>query len=196
MRDPARKPATYQDVLNAPEHLIAEILDGVLYTHPRPGPRHASTSSLIGMELSPFVRRRARDGGPDGRWRILDEPELHLEAEIVVPDLAGWRWERMPHLPKEAFFTLPPDWVCEVLSPRTEQTDRSKKMRTYARHRVEHLWLVDPVVQTLEVFRLAGEFWQQLGVHAGLEKVRVPPFEEVEIDLGGWWEEDESETRE
>ena len=115
---------TYQDVLDAPAHLVAEIIDGALYTHPRPAPVHTVASSVLGGELGPpFHRGR---GGPGGWW-ILDEPELHLGEDVLVPDLAGWRRERMPELPGTAYFTLAPDWVCEVLSSSTRKVDLHEK---------------------------------------------------------------------
>ena len=101
--------ATYLDVFDAPEHTVAEIIDGTLHTHPRPAPRHATVTSVLGNKLGPAFH--GGDGGPGG-WRILDEPELHLGEEILVPDLAGWRRERMPDLPDIAYFTLAPDWAC------------------------------------------------------------------------------------
>ena len=83
-------------------------------------------------------------GGPGG-WILLDEPELHLHGDVLVPDLAGWRRERMPELPDAAAFELAPDWICEVLSPSTAASDRAEKMPIYARERVAHVWLVDPI---------------------------------------------------
>ena len=120
--------ATYDDVLDAPEHLVAEILDGTLYTHPRPAPRHARAAGrLLGKIDDPFDSGR---GGPGG-WIILIEPELHLGRDVIVPDVAGWRRERIPKLPETAWFELAPDWVCEVLSPSTEVIDRREKLLAY-----------------------------------------------------------------
>lgn len=184
---PATRQASYQDVLNAPPHLIAEIIDGELQLQPRPSASHADAATGIVSVLAPL---RRRGGDAPGGWQILFEPELHLAEDIVVPDVAGWRRERLPHVPKAAFLTLAPDWVCEVLSPATARIDRSKKMRLYARTGVEYLWMVDPLVQVLEVFRLGGEFWQQVAVGTGSERVRMPPFEEVEVDLVDWWGEE------
>ncbi len=168
-----------------PDHLVAEIVDGELYATPRPAPRHADASSALGGLLhGPFDRGR---GGPGG-WRILDEPELHLGRDVLVPDLAGWRRERLPALPEEAFFPVAPDWVCEVLSPRTAALDRVKKLTVYARERVSHAWLVDPIAQTLEVLRLENARWVIMVTCAGPELVRLPPFEEMEFDLGVLWE--------
>ncbi len=138
---PAIKRATYEDVLSAPAHLVAQILDGVLVTLPRQAAPHVRAASTLGIDIGgPFDRQR---GGPGG-WHILDEPELHLAADILVPDLAGWRRERLPSIPRAAFFTLAPDWACEVLSPSTAGIDRGPKMSIYARENVPHVWLVDP----------------------------------------------------
>jgi Uma2 family endonuclease len=137
MADPAKRRATYQDVLDAPPHKVAEIVDGVLHLSPRPAMPQAQASSAIGGELTgPFQRGR---GGPGG-WLIIDEPELHLHADILVPDLAGWRRERMPKLPNAPYVTLAPDWICEVLSPSTSRLDRAEKLPVYAREGVRHAW--------------------------------------------------------
>jgi Uma2 family endonuclease len=181
------KGATYEDVLNAPENMVAEILDGELVLSPRPAPRHAAASSGLGMALgNPFHRGV---GGPGGWW-ILDEPELHFGEQVLVPDLAGWRRERMGGIPDEAFFTLAPDWVCEVLSPSTERLDRGRKLRIYAAARVGHAWLVQPAFRTLEVLRLREGSWTILAVHADSEIVRAEPFEAIEaieLELAPLW---------
>jgi Uma2 family endonuclease len=184
--DRHRRPATYDDLIKLPAHVVGEILDGELHASPRPAPRHASASSGLGGALhGPFDRGR---GGPGG-WRILDEPELHLDPDIVVPDLAGWRRERLPRLPKEAFFSLAPDWVCEVLSPSTAALDRVKKLRIYAREAVSHAWLVDPIAQTVEVLRLDDGRWTIVSTWAGQDVVRAEPFEALEVDLTLLWDE-------
>lgn len=167
-----------------PSHMIAEIINGVLETQARPASRHALASSLLGAELSgPFQRGR---GGPGG-WVILDEPELHLGPHILVPDLAGWRRERMPELPDVAAFELAPDWVCEVVSPSTEARDRAAKLPIYATHEVKHAWIVDPLTQTLEVFRLESGRWSLLGVHVDDALVRAEPFDAIELELAALW---------
>jgi Uma2 family endonuclease len=184
MGDPARRRATYEDLVAAPGHLVAEIIDGVLITQPRPASLHALASSVLGSELTgPFHRGK---GGPGG-WIVLDEPELHLQGDILVPDLAGWRRERMPHLPEAAAFELAPDWVCEVLSPGTAALDRAGKMPIYARERVGYAWLVDPLARTLEVFRLEGSRWLLLGTWCDGAKVRAEPFEVFELELDVLW---------
>src|SRR5262245_31554109 len=121
--------ATYQDVLDAPEHVIAEIIGGELRLSPRPGGAATAVASSLGEELGPPFKRGR--GGPGG-WLIIDEPEIHLADEIFVPDLAGWRRERLPRAPSGAFYSVVPDWVCEVLSKSTEKMDRLEKMPLYA----------------------------------------------------------------
>jgi Uma2 family endonuclease len=183
MSNAARKKATYADLLAVPPPYVAEIIRGTLVTMPRPHPRHALASSQLGGELHGFGSSR---GGPGG-WLLLDEPELHLTEEIVVPDLAGWRRERMPTLPDEAWFSLPPDWVCEVLSPSTAALDRAESLPIYAEHTVGHVWLLDPEIQTLEVFQLDGRSFRLLHTAHGEAKVRAEPFEALELDLSVLW---------
>jgi Uma2 family endonuclease len=184
MAHPARKRATYEDVLAAPPHVVAEVLFGVLYTHPRPGAPHAKAASVLGMDLGgPFDRGR---GGPGG-WLLLDEPELHLDEDIVVPDLAAWRRSRMPDVPIGAYFSLAPDWICEVLSVSTQAIDRTEKMSIYAREGVRHAWLVDPLARTLEVYRLESAGWLRVGIWREDALVRAEPFDAVELELGVLW---------
>lgn len=153
MAQPKPRVATYSDIEALPENMVGEILFGVLHAHPRPEPRHANATSVLGHEvMGPFQFGR---GGPGG-WIFLDEPELHLGEHVVVPDIAGWRRERMPKLPATAYFETPPDWVCEVLSPSTQRIDRTDKLSVYAAFGVGHAWYVDPDACTLEVLVLTG----------------------------------------
>lgn len=176
--------ATYEDLLRVPAHLVAEIINGELVTSPRPASLHALAASSIGGELyGPFHRGR---GGPGG-WVILDEPELHLHAHVLVPDLAGWRRERMPQVPDASAFELAPDWVCEVLSPSTAVVDRVQKVPIYAQAGVGHVWLVDPVLQTVEALRLEAGGYRLLGTWTGDAKVRLEPFEAFELELSALW---------
>lgn len=185
MTSPPTPRATHADLLQA-DHRVAEILDGELHVSPRPAPRHALASSGLGSELwEPFHHGR---GGPGGWW-ILFEPELHLGEDVLVPDLAGWRRERMPHLPDTSFLTITPDWVCEVVAPGTESLDRNRKMPAYAREAVPHLWLLSPTARSLEAYRLAGAGWLLLATHTGPARVVAEPFEAVELDLAPLWVE-------
>ena len=184
MAEPARRRATYDDIVALPEHVVGEIVDGDLVVSPRPAARHANAAGAVHFDLTgPFQRGR---GGPGGWW-FLFEPELHLGADVLVPDLAGWRRERFPAIPDVPYFTLAPDWVCEVLSPSTAALDRARKLPIYARAQIAHAWLVDPAARTLEVFRRDGERWLLAAVHSGNVSVRAEPFDAVAIDLGALW---------
>lgn len=177
-----KKPAaTYQDLVALPENMVGEIIDGELYAQPRPAILHASASSnLTGVLFGPF---RLGQGGPGG-WIILFEPELHFGEDVLVPDLAGWRRSRMAEVPGTPAISLAPDWVCEVLSPSTSKLDRTKKLAVYAREGVGHVWLLDPLLQTLEVLRLDAGRWVLLGTYVDDARVRAEPFEAIELELG------------
>jgi Uma2 family endonuclease len=181
-----KRPATYADLEALPPNRVGEIIAGELYSSPRPAVPHAVAASRLGGELiGPFDRGR---GGPGG-WIILYEPELHLGGDVLVPDLAGWRRERLPKPPRAAAMTLAPDWLCEILSPSTEARDRSAKLSAYLREGVRNVWLVDPDVRTLEVFRLEGAHYTLLATHVGDARIRVEPFEALELELNALWGE-------
>jgi len=184
--EPKRK-ATYDDVLAAPEHKVAEILDGELFLSPRPALPHVQASSRLGVQIGGPFDREPRDPAGPGGWRILYEPELHLGADVVVPDLAGWRRERMPRIPNSPWTELAPDWLCETLSPSTAAIDRGRKLRIYAREGVRHVWLLDPIACTLEVLALDGQRWVVAENHGGNDVVRAEPFAALELDLKRLW---------
>lgn len=184
MAEPAKKVATYDDVLAAPLHMVAEIVDGELFLSPRPASRHAAAASTLDEELGPPFKRGR--GGPGG-WIIVYEPELHFASNVLVPDLAGWRRERTPLLPDAPFLTVVPDWICEVLSPGSARLDRKKKMPLYGEAGVRNAWLVDPVERTLEVYRLVDGHWSLLATYADDERVRAEPFDAIELELGLLW---------
>lgn len=185
--------ATYADLEAVPANKVAELIGGVLRVMPRPAPRHANAEGGLLEELrGPFQRGRRGPGG----WWIFPEAELHFpdptkpgEIDAVVPDVAGWRRERMPVFPDTAAITLAPDWVCEILSEGNEKWDRGEKMTTYARERVPWAWLLDPIDRTLEVYRLDAGRWLAAGAHRRNARVRVPPFEAIELELEALWGE-------
>jgi Uma2 family endonuclease len=185
MTKPLKKGATYDDLREVPDHFVAEMFGGELYASPRPAVPHARAASVLGAALmGPFDHGR---NGPGG-WVILHEPELHFDNDVLVPDLAGWRRERLPRLHADAYLTLAPDWVCEVLSPSTEALDRGKKLRVYARERVAYAWLIDPLRQTLEVLSLdERRKWTSRDVLEGRANVRAVPFDAIELELGALW---------
>jgi Uma2 family endonuclease len=181
-----RRQALYDAYCAVPSHQRAEIIDGTLYVMSRPAPRHANATSVLGGELNGAFQRGR--GGPGGWW-ILDEPELQLvPLEPMAPDLAGWRVARMPTLPDTAYFSLAPDWICEVLSKSTESVDRDKKLPIYAAHGVPHVWLIDPIAKTLEVHSLDDDHrWRDVRVYEGDMRVHAQPFDAIELDLGALW---------
>jgi Uma2 family endonuclease len=182
----SKQRATYADLLKLPDNVVGEIIDGELVATPRPTPGHSYGATVIAGELGPFNRPPGGSGGPGG-WILMFEPELHLHGDVVVPDIAGWRRERMPQLPTTAQLELPPDWACEVLSRSTSRYDRFGKKRIYERERVNHYWIVDIANETLEVLRLTDGRLTEAAVFAGAEKARIEPFDAIEIDLARVW---------
>ena len=188
MSEPAKKRATYEALYTIPENMTGEIIDGELIVTPRPSRKHTITSTLLGGEIVPPYCH-GRGGGPGG-WIIIIEPEIGFGEDILVPDLAGWKRERFPETEETNWISVAPDWVCEVLSPGTARNDRIKKMRVFARHGVRHAWLIDPILLTLEIYRLESGRWLLLEAFAEDDKVRAEPFQEIEIDLGVLWLEE------
>lgn len=180
MNRPARSPATYADLEAVPPHLVAEIIGGVLETHPRPTPRHGIAANALGSSLTePFQRGR---GGPGG-WIFMVEPELHFDPDVVVPDLAGWRRERLTALPETPYLKIAPDWICEILSPSTTRLDRGPKRDIYAAAEVQFLWLLNPLSRVLEAFQLTAGGWLLLGTATGSDDIRQPPFDAIVFSL-------------
>jgi Uma2 family endonuclease len=183
-----KKPATYDDIRKLPEMMIGELIGGELVASPRPSSAHSNVAGALTEELrGPFQRGR---GGPGGWW-ILYEPELHIGENVLVPDFAGWRRERLPRMSDVPFLEIAPDWLCEILSPSTAGFDRVRKLPIYLREGVNHVWLIDPTARTLEAYRREGEKWVLIGNFAGDQQARIEPFEAHEIDLKSFWLEEE-----
>ena len=185
MAEAARKKATYEDLYGIAENAVGEIIDSELIVTPRPSRKHGFSAYALGGELVPPYQF-GRGGGPGG-WVIIGEPEIRFGENFLVPDVAGWRRERFPELEETNWISVSPDWIAEILSPGTIRTDRIKKMAIYAKHGVPHLWLIDPIARTLEVFRLETEGWLLRSVFGENDKVRIEPFADVEIDLENLW---------
>jgi Uma2 family endonuclease len=180
MSAPVRTPASYADLEKVPPHLVAEIIDGILHTHPRPTNRHSGSQFGLAGELSnPYCKGR---GGPGG-WVFYIEPQIHLGLNVIVPDIAGWRRERLSGHETAAYFDIAPDWVCEILSPATERIDRTRKRAVYARHGVSFLWFLDPDKRLIEAFALSGETWTLAGTASGGDDVSLPPFEAARFSM-------------
>ncbi len=180
-----KKRATYEDLERVPDHQVAEILDGELIVSPRPSPLHGvAQSSLLARLLTRY--QDGDDDGPGG-WLFIGEPELHFGMDVLVPDIAGWRMERMTAIPRKVGIRTAPDWLCEVLSPSTSRVDRFRKLPIYAREGVSHVWLLDPLKQILEVFRLDEDVAHPAAMYHGDAVVRAEPFHDSEIKLGRFW---------
>lgn len=180
------KPSPYEQLLALPENQTGEIIGGQLYVQPRPKGPHAVAERGLNIDIGgPFDLGR---GGPGGWW-ILPEPELHFirDIELSVPDLAGWRRERMPTVPDDHRFEVVPDWVCEILSPSTAKKDRAIKLPCYAHYSVAFVWLVDPLEHTLEAFQLRDGAWTLIAVLKDEDAVSVPPFDAISFSLADLW---------
>jgi Uma2 family endonuclease len=176
----------YERLLALPENLVGEVIGGELYTQARPSGRHGVAGGMIGAELLlPFQLGR---NGPGGWW-IVPEPEIHFirDTEVVVPDLAGWRRERMPAIPEGHRFEVVPDWVCEILSPGTMKKDRALKLPLYGRYGVAYIWLVDPLARTLEAYELRDGAWLLLATLKDDDPVSIAPFAAVTFSLADLW---------
>jgi len=178
-----KKGATYEDLCRVPDRFIAEILDGDLYASPRPPLPHVRATSVLLARLGAAFDLGDEPGG----WIMLFAPELHFGNDVLVPDIAGWRRERLPSLPNVAYLTLAPDWICEVVSPATEIIDRAQKLRIYAREGVAFVWLVDPLRQSLEVLAFESGNLEWIEGHHGSVRVRARPFDDIELELSALW---------
>ncbi|MBZ4417322.1 Uma2 family endonuclease [Myxococcus sp. RHSTA-1-4] len=179
-----KKPATYEDIEALPVGWVGEIIEDELYAFPRPASPHLRVASRLGALLA--MRFEMAQGGPGGWW-FFDEPELHFGRNVVVPDLAGWRRERVPEPPNAPWLTIAPDWLCEVLSPSTWSVDVQRKMPLYHREGVEHAWIIDPAQRTLEIYRRGTYGWIRAELYGGDDIVRVEPFDAIPLDLGLLW---------
>lgn len=182
----APKASLYDQLVVLPEGLTGEIINGQLRTQPRPAWPHALVSSRLGADIEgPYGRGR---GGPGGWW-IIDEPEVHfeLDTEVIVPDSAGWRKERMPTPPLGHKVEVVPDWICEIFSPSTKSTDREEKMPLYAFYKVQFAWLIDPKTHTLEAYHLVDSAWKPLGIYRDDDTVAVEPFDAIVVHLSDLW---------
>jgi Uma2 family endonuclease len=185
MTSPAKKPATYADIEALPPHVTGQILFGSLYTHPRPVTRHVTCVHRLDAVLTNTYEF---DGDEPGSWIFLPQEELHLGPHVIVPDLSGWRVDRLPPDYLESkFIEIPPDWICEVLSPSTEDIDKSEKRRIYATYGVGHLWYIDPRPRILEVFARQDRDWLLLNTFTEHDDVCAPPFADLTFPLKRLW---------
>lgn len=175
-----KQSATFADLQALAAGENGQLVDGVLYITSRPSMPHAIAITNLTIELAPFIKDTKRG------WVIAFEPAIKFGNDVLVGDVCGWRRERMPKILDDNPVEVSPDWVCEGLSPSTAFLDRGKKREIYAKHKVAHIWFIDPMHQTLEVLGLRGRGYQVLA-SAGGERGRFPPFDSVEIDLATFW---------
>jgi Uma2 family endonuclease len=179
---PARRAATYADLLALGEGVRAELVAGEVVLSPAPRPRHSKSQGALRRFLGGPFDDDDGFGGPGGWW-IFVEVDVRLGPDVVRPDLAGWRRERLP-TPDVRPIEVAPDWVCEILSESNAAHDRVTKRRIYAEHGVRHFWLVDPDARTLEALVLEGGRWVDAGSFDDRARARVAPFEAVELEIG------------
>ena len=186
MQDSApRRTVTYQDIIDLPPNKVGEIINGELIVHPRPAPPHARGASLLGGWAAMAFDRELL--GPGG-WVIRNEPEFHFpHGQIVVPDHAGWRRELWAGEPKTAYFDEPPQWVGEWISPSTEYYDRSDKLEIYGANEIDHYWICDAKLETIEVYELSNGRYRHVATAKGETTASLPPFDAVPLDLALLW---------
>lgn len=184
MADAAKKQATYADIEALPPNVVGEIIFGSLVTHPRPVQWHGAAAGALNAALGPPYQ--FGDRGPGG-WVFIPEPELHLGPHILVPDLGGWQRNRMTEPPSKGWHEVPPDWICEILSPGTEKHDKGDKRTIYATYAVSHLWQVDPRAKSLEVFRRHDKGWLLVGTYFDDDDVNAEPFTDLTFPLSRLW---------
>lgn len=185
-QDKGKKPVSYGDIEALPPGWVGEIVAGELHASPRPAVGYLRVTTRLSAVLATQVEQTPT--GP-GDWWFLREPELHFEPHVVVPDVAGWRRERVaePTDPEQPWLTAAPDWLCEVVSPATRTLDRVRKLPVYHREGVQHAWLIDPVRRTLEVYGRGKNGWVRTGLYGGNTVIREAPFEAISLDLGLLW---------
>jgi Uma2 family endonuclease len=175
----------WEALLEVPEGTTGEIVNGEIRLHPRPGAPHLEASSKLGFLLGPPFDLGS--GGGPGGWVILDEPRIRFGDECRIPDIAGWRKERYVRPDATGPYEVVPDWVCELLSKSTAVEDMTEKLPLYAKHGIPHAWVINAILQTLEVYRLEGARWILAQTFGGASKVRAEPFDAIELDLALLW---------
>ncbi|MCG8555662.1 MAG: Uma2 family endonuclease [Proteobacteria bacterium] len=194
MSDPAQRLATYADLLDLPDEQRAEVLAGRIATAPAPLPRHSKVQGAARRFLGgPFDDDDGR-GGPGGWWIFVEVDVQLTPHDVVRPDLAGWRRERLQSPGSMRPITVAPDWVCEVVSRSTASRDRVTKRTLYARAGIAHYWIIDPDARVLEALQLENRAWIETGAYDDTSTARIPPFEAIELEVGRLFLPREAET--
>jgi Uma2 family endonuclease len=193
VRNPAKiRLATLVDLLAIPEERRRhEIVDGVLVEKEAASGKHGGAQVRLARRLGPYDREPG--GRAPGGWWFATEVEIVFEeTQVFRPDVAGWRRERMAELPQEVPVTIRPDWICEILS-KNKRNDLIKKKRVYHRHRVGHYWIVDPIEETLAVYRWHTDGFVEVLMADRDERVRAEPFDAIELRVGVLFGDDDDE---
>jgi len=184
MTETVRKLATWDDLLaTLDDGRTYEIIAGLMEALPRPRPGHGNAQALLSGEIvRPFQRGR---GGPGGWWIII-EPDVELTTnDIIVPDLAGWKRDKVPEFPHDRPIRFVPDWICEVLSPTNQKRDRVVKANLYLTCGVMYYWILDVQERTLEAYSAKEGSWVRLGAWTDGDTSRIPPFDAIELEVEG-----------
>ena len=175
--------ATYDDLAALPEDVKAEVVRGALEVSPAPLPRHARVQRTLGRVVGGAFDDDDGEGGPGGWW-ILPEVDVRLTRhDIVRPDVAGWRRERLPDPGDLRPIDVVPDGICEITSPSNARRDRVDKARLYLEAGVPFYWIVDPETRVLEALVRDGARWVEAGRFSDGDVVRLAPFEAIEIKI-------------
>ncbi|MEZ4220590.1 MAG: Uma2 family endonuclease [Polyangiaceae bacterium] len=163
----------------------AEVIRGVLVTAPALLPRHSSVRGRLRRLIGGAFDDDDGAGGPGGWWIFLEVDVRLSPHDIVRPDIAGWRRQRLPEPWDMRPIDVVPDWICEIISTSNAGRDRVTKRELYAKHGVLHYWIADPVARTLETLRLDPEagHWVDAGAFDASGRARIAPFTAIEIDL-------------
>jgi Uma2 family endonuclease len=185
MTQSVRRGASVANLLAIPEaERHHELIGGEIVEKAVPSGEHADAQGGVIGSLRPPFQRKPDRGGPGGWW-ILPEVEVLLEtSDVVRPDVSGWRRERCPERPTGTPVEVPPDFVCEVISPRNANHDMVKKLRLYHHVAIPHYWIVDPRDTTLTVMRWSADGYVTLMRAERGEIVRPEPFEAIELAAG------------
>ena len=168
---------TYEDYLLTPDDRRYELVDGDLLLTPAPTPYHQRVAGHLFAALLEFVRGRSL-----GEVIVAPCDVVLSRFDVVQPDILFVRSDRLSII-GEKNIQGPPDLVIEVLSPSTEDRDRTLKTKLYARSGVRELWIVDPSAKTVEILAGAGSGLRPRAVVGGAETLRTAILPGLEIPL-------------
>ena len=173
----AHKLKTLDDLAVSEDERV-ELINGDIVQRPMARSDHGIVQSRASVELGPIDRKT----GPDGWWIITEVSVAYELHQCPTHDIAGWRKPRMPERPT-GVIDIPPDWVCEIVSPGHERKDTLTLFLLLQRHKVPFYWLIWPEDRVLIAHQLDGDNYRVVRTIAGETRARIPPFDEIELDL-------------